>query len=186
MTSAKALKKTRVEQAEVDATLVTAAMKGDQQAFGALIGTTQHRLFKFCLYLCGDRVVAEDLCQEAYLRAYSRMDSLTKAESFLDWLFRIAKNLFIDHLRSGQSRESELDEEQLESMGVDSADLSEIIAVHKSLAQFETEDRYLLLLIDYEGRTYQEAAEMMGITEDAVRSRLFRLRQAFLEKWNKT
>lgn len=160
-------------------------MKGDQQAFGTLIGLTQHRLFKFCLYLCGDRVVAEDLCQEAYLRAYNRMDSLTKAESFLDWLFRIAKNLFIDHLRSGQSRESELDEEQLESLGAETSDLSEILAVHKSLAQFETDDRYLLLLVDYEGRTYQEAAEMMGISEDAVRSRLFRLRQAFLEKWNK-
>lgn len=186
MSSARALKKVPDErQVAFDVSLVHAAARGDRDAFGALIEATQHRLFKFCLYLSGDRIVAEDLCQESYLRAYGRLRDLTKAEAFLDWIFRIAKNLFIDQVRSGRSRETELTEDQLASLGVEDSDLSEIIAVHKSLSQFEPEDRYLLLLVDCEGRTYREAADMMEISEDAVRSRLFRLRQEFLKNWNK-
>ncbi len=65
--------------------LVLQAQAGDQDAFSSLIEATQNRLFRFCVYLCGDRTLAEDICQETLLRAFSRLSSLTKTQSFLDW-----------------------------------------------------------------------------------------------------
>ncbi len=57
--------------------------------------------------------------------------------------------------------------------------------MQKVLSQFEPEERYLLILVEVEGRSYKEAADILEVSEDAVRSRLFRLRQSFLEKWQK-
>ena len=162
--------------------LVLKVQGGDTNCFGELIEKTQNRLFKFCFFLSGNRVVAEDLAQEAYLKAFDRIKGLTKAESFQDWLFRIAKNLYIDQVRSGASRETAVEEAQLESLGVE-ANLTEILSVQKALSQFEPEDRALLILVEVEGRTYKEAAAHLETTEDAVRSRLFRVRQEFVRKW---
>lgn len=185
MTSTK--RSTRAGQTAMEsddfARLVAEAQSGDQDAFGKIIAIAQNRLFRFCLFLCGDRALAEDISQEALLRAYSRLGSLTKTESFMDWLFRIAKNLYIDHVRSAHNRETDLDPEALESAFAEGSDVAQILAVQKILAQFEPEDRALLILIEIEERSYKEAAELLEISEDAVRSRLFRLRQSFLEKW---
>ena len=165
---------------------VSRAQAGDSSAYTDLIEATQSRLFRFCLTLTGDRVLSEDLCQDAYIKVLARIGSLEKPGAFMDWLFRITRNLYLDHIRSGQARETELDEAAMESRDPRSADLAEVMSIHRALAQIEPEDRWLLLLVDLEERSYQEAAEALGVSEDSVRSRLFRLRKQFVEQWKKT
>jgi len=158
--------------------LVEAAQAGDKKALRDLIDATQGRLYKFCFVLCGDPVRAEDLCQEAYLKVFNSLSKLTKPESFFDWLFRITRHLYIDQIRATREQATaELPEASV------SGEQAEALAVHQTLSQFEPEDRWLLVLVDMEQYTYAEAAEMMGLSEAAVRSRLFRIRKIFVEKW---
>lgn len=158
--------------------LIDAAKAGDTKAWRELIEATQNRLYKFCLVLCGDPVRAEDLCQDAFLKTFDKLSKLENPDSFVDWLFRMTKNLYIDGLRSRRETEP-LPDDEVQSH----PQLAEHLAVHETLSQFEPEDRYLLLLVDMEEYSYREAADVLGITEDSVRSRLFRLRKAFVEKF---
>lgn len=158
---------------------------GDKDAFGRFIELTQNRMLRFTLTLTGERTLAEDLVQEAYVKAYSAMRTLNKNESVLDWLFKIVKNLHLDFVRARKNQNVSLDEANLESVCAEEADRAELLAVHRALSQFEPEDRHLLLLVDLEERSYEEAGQILGISEDAVRTRLFRLRKRFAEIFKK-
>lgn len=161
--------------------LVEAAAAGDQRAVRELVEATQNRLFKFCLVLCGDRARAEDLSQEAFIKALGNLKKLHKPEAFVEWLFRVTRHLYIDEVRKYKDASGDL-----ESVAAESPELSDIISVHQTLAQFEAEDRWLLVLVDMENYSYKEAADILGISEDAVRTRLFRIRKSFIEKYKKT
>jgi RNA polymerase sigma-70 factor (ECF subfamily) len=170
---------------KLDSDLVKKARDGSRDAFGSLIEQTQSRLFRFCVVLCKSPVQAEEICQETYLRAFQKIKELNQDSLFFDWLLKIAKNIFLDQVRSADHRLREHGEVDFEALGLEERDLSELLMVRDALSQFETEDQYLLILVDLEERTYEEAAKIMGISEDTVRSRLFRLRKIFLENWKK-
>lgn len=157
------------------------ARGGDAGAVRDLVEATQSRLFKFCLVLTGDRIRAEDLAQEGYLRALGSLGQLKNPEAFMDWLFRVTKNLFIDEVR--KRREELADSQTLDQASEEKTDVNAILDVHRVLSQFEAEDRVLLVLVDMENYSYREAADALGLSEDAVRSRLFRIRKLFVEKW---
>lgn len=159
--------------------LIEAAKAGEKKAWRALVEATQTRLYRFCLVLCGDPVRAEDLCQEAYLKCFDKLSKLDQPSTFISWLFRVTRNLYIDQVRANR-------EDATADMAETSAnpEYAEAFAVHEALSHFEPEDRWLLVLVDMEGYSYKEAGGMVGISEDAVRSRLFRLRKEFVEKYN--
>lgn len=161
--------------------LVEAAAAGDPKAVRELVEATQGRIFKFCLVLCGDAARAEDLAQDAYLKALANLKSLKKPEAFIDWLFRLTRHLYIDEVRKQKETVAELDD-----IPDTKPEHSDVIAVHQTLSQFEPDDRWLLVLVDLEDYSYKEAGDILGISEDAVRTRLFRLRKAFIEKFKKS
>jgi RNA polymerase sigma-70 factor (ECF subfamily) len=165
--------------------IVAKARSGDRAAFGALIEATQSRLFRFCLTLSGDRAFSEDLCQETYVKVYHNLSKLEKDEAFLGWLFQIARHLFIDEKRSKNSQATPLENEDPSVLGIDDRDFAQLIAVQQTLSHFDPDDRWLLLMVDLEGLTYKEAAEALKVTEDTVRTRIFRLRQKFSEIMSK-
>jgi len=160
--------------------IVEAAAAGDKKSVRELVEVTQSRIYKFCFVLCGDPVRAEDLAQEAYLKALGSLHKLKEPGAFIDWLFRITRNLYIDDVRK---RREEALAPGGEEPGSDAPEFAQILAVHKVLSQFETDDRLLLVLVDMESYSYRDAGQILGITEDAVRSRLFRLRKEFIEKY---
>lgn len=160
--------------------LVTNAQRGDPEAKSELILLTEKKLFKFCILLGHNRELAEDLCQETYIKAFRSLNLIKNNEAFLGWLYQIAKNIFIDLKRSKKDLSSELTEERSSDSNIET-----ILHVQQVLAQFESEDRYLLLLIELEGLSYKEAADMIKSTEDAVRSKIHRLRHEFLKILNK-
>jgi RNA polymerase sigma-70 factor (ECF subfamily) len=168
--------------------LVEAARKDDEVAISELISLTQDSLYRFFLYLCGDSSLAQDLSQDTYVRAFDKLDKLKESEKFKSWLFRLGKNLFIDHLRANKKHQSdELDESRHESQlaGVEPDQRDLIMATRQVLETMDESERIVLVLVDMEGRSYQEAADVLEISESALRSRLHRARKAFLIEFEK-
>ncbi len=82
-----------------DEKLVELALDGDEDAYGALVRRYQRRLTAFLGQLVGDIELARELAQEAFIRAWSALERFDPRYRFSTWLFRIAHNLGIDHLR---------------------------------------------------------------------------------------
>lgn len=167
-----------VKNPEVDFTeYVKLAQQDDEAALSSLIELTEDSLFRFCIYLSGNRALAQDLCQDAYIKVLENIKTLKSTSSFRAWLFQTAKNLYLNHVRSPRnSKHLELEALAEMASGSDTLLLAE---VREGLQKLNEDERVVILLIDLEEYSYSETAEIMGISEEAVRSRLHRARQAF-------
>jgi RNA polymerase sigma-70 factor (ECF subfamily) len=160
--------------------IVSRARSGDPSALRQLLEHTQDGLFRFCYYLCGNRALAEDITQDALVRVLEELHSLKDAGAFQSWLFRVAKNLYLDFVKSAKNKNHiPLDDLSLPEPS-SNPDSIQILKIREALGRLDSEDRPLLLLADLEGHSYAEIAKIMGISEAAVRSRLHRARQIFL------
>ena len=173
----RAMKLTAEQKIEL-AALIPRIKGGDPKAFETFIDITQKSVFRFCFFLSKNREQADEFCQETYLKAMDNFKNLENENASLDWLLTIAKNLFIDQFRSAK-RKTELLEDNIFSHSPLSTPTETSFEIQEILSRFDIEDQSLLLLIDLEDYTYAEAAALLGTTEDAVRSRIHRLRQAF-------
>jgi len=164
--------------------LVESASNGDESAVSSLVELTQDGLYRFFLYLTADSALSQDLSQDAYVRAFSKLHLLKEPEKSKSWLYRFGKNLFIDYVRANKKHKAEaLDEERLSD--ADSAQQDLIISTRQVLDKLEQNERIILVLVDMEGRSYQEAAEVLDVSESALRSRLHRARKSFLAEYEK-
>jgi RNA polymerase sigma-70 factor, ECF subfamily len=159
--------------------VVERAQQGDKEALSSLVDRFQNRLYRFCFYLNRDPKSAEDLSQETFVRVFTNLKKLKDPRKFESWLFQIAKNLFWDHLRSSRTTDVLMDDMLQTS---DSPDLH--IQIRRALSKLEPQDRLVLLLVDLQGYSYAEAAESLEISVEALTSRIYRARQAFLEAYD--
>lgn len=163
--------------------LIEAYKAGDQGAADQLVDLVQDKLSQFCIYLSGDRHLAEDLCHDALIRALTSIDQLQNADVFLAWVKKIARNLFLDFKKAAaQSKvhvtaEDSIEVEQLEGVGLSDDQLD----AAKTLQKMSEADRTLLILIEVQGLSYQEAAEVLETKEGTIKSRLSRAKQKFVE-----
>ena len=88
-----------------DRELVEQAKRGDQGAFEQLVLDNQNKVYTLALRLVNDRTAAEDLAQEAFVRAWQGLVSFQGGSSFSTWVYRLATNLCIDYLRRQRRRE---------------------------------------------------------------------------------
>ena len=166
--------------------LVQAAKDGDEEALSLLIERSQTRLYRFCLYLTGNPSLSEDLCQDTYVKVLEKLKSLRKAGDFQGWLYRTAKNLYIDQWRRAKRHEPLPLDSVEEHRGTPAERMPDLVLeIRAALASLDLENQVLLLLIDQQGHSYKEAAEILGLSEAAVTSRIHRVRRAFLEAYEK-
>jgi RNA polymerase sigma-70 factor (ECF subfamily) len=132
---------------------------------------------------------AEDVAQEALLRAYRRFEGLRDRNRFRAWLVRIAFRLALDRLRSGKRREqrdtlwSKPEHQPRAATAEDLAALNEFQAhLENALAELPEKLRLVLLLAAMEGHTIDEIADMLGISTGTVKSRIFYARRQLAEK----
>ncbi len=132
---------------------------------------------------------AEDVAQEALLRAYRRFDRLRDRNRFRAWLVRIAFRLALDRLRSGKRREvrdtlwSQPERRPPAANAEDLAASKEFQAhLENALAELPEKLRLVLLLVAMEGHTTEEIAAMLGISTGTVKSRIFYARRQLAEK----
>jgi RNA polymerase sigma-70 factor (ECF subfamily) len=139
------------------------------------------RLRRFALAMTGSRADGDDLVQDTLERALWRLDQWRPGTRLDAWVFRIAKNLWIDQIRSRRVRERIIvSDPDADAQGIDGRSamdaaltLSKALQVLRALPE---EQRTVITLVQIEGFTYREAAEILGIPEGTVTSRLVRAR----------
>lgn len=162
--------------------LIAGASEGDSKAMAALINLSEAKLFKFCFLLGQTREMAEDLCQEVYIRAFQNISKLKEPKAFQSWLYQIAKNVSVDMGRAQKERPMSTAVKENQAADID---LEALLDLQKYLSEFEVDERFLLLLVELEGFSYSEAAELIGTTEAAVRSKLHRIRKELANRIEK-
>jgi RNA polymerase sigma-70 factor (ECF subfamily) len=162
--------------------LIRAAQRGDRSAFSALVEHYWDRLFRWLYHLTRDQHAAEDLAQESFLRAFGAIDRFQAGTNFGAWLFRIAHNAHANQQRATRKREPLPSE--IPGREVDPAD--EVLnreALHElaqAIGKVPEELRAAFLLRVDEGLSFREIADVMGLTEETARWRVFKARQKLL------
>jgi RNA polymerase sigma-70 factor, ECF subfamily len=170
-------------RAEEDS-LVRRAQAGDREAFASLVATYWDRLYRWLYQLSRDRHTAEDLAQDAFLKALSHLDRFQAGTNFGAWLFRIAHNAFANQCRSPSRRREPIPDDLPERNGgpVEEAQGREALqALARAMTRLPVDFRAALLLRVEEGLSFKQVAEVLGLTEETARWRVFKARQKLLE-----
>jgi len=163
--------------------LVRASQTGDRSAFGELVRLYYDRLFRWLTHLTRDPHAAEDIAQETFLKAFAAIASFRPGTNFRAWLFRIGHNNFVNHHRGGRHVKlpltADIPEERLgpENEVLDRESVRLVMeAIHKLPSQF----RAALLLRAEEGLSFKEIADVLELTEETARWRVFKARQKLM------
>ena len=186
-----------MSEREVDQLLVERAQRGDKRAFELLVEKYQRKLARLVSRLVRDPGEAEDVTQEAFIKAYRALPSFRGDSAFYTWLYRIGINTAKNYLvatgrRAPTSTEVDAEEaesfesgEQLRDINTpESLLLSKEIAttVNAAIESLPEELRSAIQLRELEGMSYEEIAKLMDCPIGTVRSRIFRAREAIAEK----
>ena len=158
-----------------EAALVRAARNGDREAFMQLVRAHQAGVRAFAHGLVGDRMLAEDIAQEAFLRAWRGLGAFRGDAGFATWLYAITRRAALDQLRRPALRTVPVDQ---------AAALADRRAgdpvlrgdLERALQALEPVQREAFLLVVVLGLSYQEAGDLMGCPAGTVASRVFRAR----------
>ena len=163
--------------------LVQRCRRGDLAAFEAIYKAHSGRLFSLACRMVGNPTDAEDLLQDIFLAAHRKLDSFRGDSALGTWLYRLATNLCLDHLRSRAAKSSQItdtidDEPALADAGsrrladrtVDKMDLE------RAMAQLPEGCRTAFVLHDVEGLEHREVAELLGIAEGTSKSQVHKAR----------
>jgi len=173
-----------------DKSLVQACRAGHTEAFGVLVRRYQDRLYPTILRLLGSPEDAQDVLQDAFVRAFEKLDQFHGESSFYTWIYRIAVNLALSEYRKHRHRghDRKFDPSTL-SLAAEPADASpetdpafamerveRELLVQSALNELGPEHRAVVVLKDFDGRRYEEIAALLEIPIGTVRSRLHRAR----------
>ena len=153
------------------------AREGDLGAFEDLVRQYQGDLWRFAYHFTRDRTLADDVTQDAFLRAFRFLGSFRGDSKFSSWLFRIARNCAMDQLRA---RKTTLERESRAPLGPTS-DPQARVELHAALDAVTPEHREPFLLIEVFGLSYQEAADVLGVRVGTIKSRMHRARRAMMD-----
>ena len=173
-----------------DETLMQRYLDGDASAFQTLLERHGQRIFNFIVRQSGDRQGAQDLVQEVFLRVVRRADTFRGQAKFTTWLFTIARNLCVDQARKAVHRRVVLNDEPLRRDGEDGATLLDRardggplpdrgtrdrrfrVSLERALGQLPEEQREVFLMREVQGLKFREIAEVVGVPENTIKSRM--------------
>jgi RNA polymerase sigma-70 factor (ECF subfamily) len=185
----------RAELAQkTDQEIVALARAGEEAAYRELIRRYERQLFSLLFRMVRDRELAEDLAQETFVKALNAIESYRPEFKFSSWIFKIANNAAIDHLRrreldtlslegSPQAETPEaIEATALQIGGRQESPLAEVEArelggqIEAAIAQLRPEYRSCILLRHVEGRAYEEIAEILNLPLGTVKTYIHRAR----------
>lgn len=163
-----------------DRELLSAHCAGDADAFGELFRRHKDRMWAVAMRTCGDRELASDCLQEAFIAAFRRADSFRGDSAVTTWLHRIVVNACLDRLRRRRPT-NQLPEYELADKHDEHASTEVRIDIRNALAELPEGQRMALVLIDMQGLSVAEAAEILEVAEGTIKSRCARGRAAMAE-----
>lgn len=168
-----------------------AARQGDKAAFGRLIEAYQGPVYNLAYRMLGNRGEAEEAAQEAFIRAYTKLDSYDPRRKFSTWMLSIASNYCIDLLRKRRALLLSLDQplpphpalmsDRADGPEAQTVDSERETMVQSLLETLPEDYRQTVVLFYWYDLSYQEIAEVMDTTVSAIKSRLFRARRQLAE-----
>lgn len=190
---------------------IRAAGIGERSAWAELLTRYQDRLFAICYRMVGNREIAADLTQDAFVKVLQGLDSWDGRSKLSTWMFRVTMNLCLSHLRSAKLRShASLDAAIAPSLirgsdsgnvrkkvGMSEADRRELSPaegvelrqrrqlVSAALSDLEPDQRAIIVLRDIQGLDYDQIAATLDIAVGTVKSRLFRARLALRDAINR-
>jgi RNA polymerase sigma-70 factor (ECF subfamily) len=178
-----------------DSELIRAAQRGDRVAFETLVRQYDQAVLRLAFHLTGSEADAQDIYQEAFLKAYRHIGNFRFECSFYTWIYRIVTNLCLDHLRRRQTRKEDAPV-ALDSSGQE-VDLLDRVSDDRALANPERDlmarelgakialalgrltprERMVFELKHYQGLRLRTIGEMLNTTEETAKNTLFRATQ---------
>jgi RNA polymerase sigma-70 factor (ECF subfamily) len=182
-----------LEQIEVDTDcqLVDNVLSGNKNAFDMLVLRHQHKVYGLVSRFVSDSAEVEDICQEAFIKAYRALPSFRGDSAFYTWLYRIAINTAKNHVLARKRRPltNDMQVEEAEISETNSA-LSDIAdpesnlatqnlkkAIFDAIEELPDDLRTAFTLREFSGLSYEDITEVMGCPVGTVRSRIFRARE---------
>ncbi|HEU4588068.1 MAG TPA: sigma-70 family RNA polymerase sigma factor [Gemmatimonadales bacterium] len=180
--------------AKTDQEIVALARAGQEAAYRELIRRYERPIFSLLVRMVRDRELAEDLAQETFIKALNAIESYRPEFKFSSWIFKIANNSAIDHLRRRELDTLSLEgsphaetPEAIEATALQIGDrqespLDEVAArelggqIEAAIAQLRPEYRSCILLRHVEGRAYEEIAQMLNLPLGTVKTYIHRAR----------
>ena len=179
-----------------DADLIQRLIAGDRQAFAELVERTSGKIYSLGLKMLGNEQDAEDMLQETYIKAFKALPGFENRSSITTWLFRIAANEALMILRKRKNKPPAVD---IDDDSAEDAEPKEIVdwcclpegelqsgetraELNRAIDMLSPALRMVFLLRDVEGFSGLETAAILGITEDAVKTRLVRARLKMREE----
>jgi RNA polymerase sigma-70 factor (ECF subfamily) len=154
---------------------------GDLDKLGLLFERYNRRLFSYFYRLTADRDLSEDLVQNVFERILKYRNTYENSGAFSTWIYRIARNLHIDHYRKNNYEDMRDDLENLDTVKAESTKTeelfdedNELLLLNLALERLDAEKKETLILSRYQGFKYKEIAAIMHCTESAVKVRIFR------------
>lgn len=177
---------------ETDQLLVERVQKGDKRAFDLLVGKYQHKIVSLILRYVPDHAEAQDVAQEAFIKAYRAIARFRGDSAFYTWIYRIAINTAKNYLVSQSRRPpaSDIDAQDAEQFQVDTrlkdrgSPEHELLreeierTLNEAISALPEDLRVAITLRELEGMSYEEIASTMECPIGTVRSRIFRAREA--------
>lgn len=176
-----------------DRSLIESAQQGDRAAFGEIVRRHQPRLYRTLTALVKDRATAEDMAQEAFVRAWEQIKRFRVEYDFYPWLATIARNLSYTHLAREERRSEQVGSlDKLQESGHDPQSqelgpLEQLLAgegdkrFYAALMSMPESFRVVFVLRHFEGLDYHEIASYLKIPPGTVDSRLYRARKYLLD-----
>lgn len=168
-----------------DEELVAKSQNGDKEAFEQLVIRNQDLVFSLAFKLSGNRDLANDIAQEAFIRAWRAIEKFRGDAAFSTWIYRITVNTAWTLRKKAKKHTLANIEETQEPIIIDEKKDPELIAINSDLSfvlrqalnKLPMEQRIIVELKNIEGRSHKEIAEYLGITVTAAKVRLHRAHQ---------
>ena len=149
----------------------------------------KNQLFRLALRITLNNAESEDIVQDTLIKVWNRRDSWDEIESIEAFSLTICRNLALDHIKKQENRNDKLDEESTERPDDTSNPYEQMLQkdrielIHKLVDSLPEKQRSCMQLRDFEGKSYKDIADVLGITEEQVKVNIFRARQAIKLKF---
>lgn len=178
-----------------DFLLVERLKQGSEEAFEEFYDQYQGRIFHTVYRIVGDQAESEDVVQEVFMKALRNIGSFNMKAALYTWLYRIAVNAAVDHKKKFRPKgmvsihrhDGGTEEIISREDGPDQAPQrrEEAMLLWKAMDELSEKHRAILILREFDGRSYEEIAEVLNCSKGTVESRLFRARNRLREKMEK-
>ncbi len=157
---------------------IAAATAGDRRAFERLYRSHGQRVFALCLRMTADRVIAEELVQDVFVRAWQKLGSFRGDAAFGTWLHRVAVNIVLSRRKQdGTHRDRTVqDEDSLDAAPAQPVSVGDRLDLEAAIASLPNGARRIFVLHDVEGYTHEEIGDLLGITSGGSKAQLHRAR----------